>query len=656
MSNQKHRINLSVHGAAHLDAMKKDVERTLVGLERTAATASKALTAFGVAGGAAMTALGASSLKSGDELAKMSDKIGISTAELAKLHHITDQFTNQGAGAMNEALTKATKRLGEFNATGGGAAAQWLKEMNLDTQRLAELSPDQLFYTYAESIRGLNDRGQQLAAVSALMGDESRSLIGIIDAAPEALQKTGDEAVKLGLALTRVDAAKLEAANDAIDRAQKVFKGVGNTLAVEVAPYIEVVAQGFVDSATEGEGFKGVVVDGMEQVSQAVAFTANQIQAMEFAWAGVKYGGAAATEAVLGTLSQIDRNVTDFLNKIPGVTAEYSQELETASLAARMMAADLKTEMDAIAFAPPPGDEIKAYFDQIETQAQQVAERIAASRAQMQQGADLGGNAASVSIVSDDGLARDLEQLQATLMSAEEKVQASYLNRQFIIEEALQNELISFSDRSEMLLQIHADMEDQMQAISERAANQRVQLEQAVESQIAGLRNKSASLAVGLLRTLGQDREEWAYAGIVLEKSLAVAQINIDAAKARMAARSLYTLGPAAPAAIAAAEADIATTQAMAIGLTVTSGLVEASQVGRGGGGLSSSGMPGTGASAAPVVSPLPSSISSDQPAHGNQITIVVEGSILDSESFREAVTDALGTAEANDEIRFITR
>jgi hypothetical protein len=66
--------------------------------------------------------------------------------------------------------------------------------------------------------------------------------------------------------------------------------------------------------------------------------------------------------------------------------------------------------------------------------------------------------------------------------------------------------------------------------------------------------------------------------------------------------------------------------------------------------------MPGTGASAAPVVSPLPSSISSDQPVHGNQITIVVEGSILDSDSFREAVTDALGTAEANDEIRFITR
>ena len=97
-----------------------------------------------LAGVAGFGALIKSSSATADALAKNADKIGINTKALAELHHITGLYTTAGAGAMDEALTKATKRLGEFNSTGGGAASVWLKKLNLDTQELASLSKDLL--------------------------------------------------------------------------------------------------------------------------------------------------------------------------------------------------------------------------------------------------------------------------------------------------------------------------------------------------------------------------------------------------------------------------------------------------------------------------------------------------------------------------------
>ena len=139
MSNQKHTIKLTVEGKAHMEKMAKEVERSLGSIQRiVSGTQAQLLGLVGVGGLGALVIVSA---KSGDALAKTADKIGVSTQSLARLHYVTEQYTNAGVGAMDEALTKATKRLGEFNATGGGAASKWLEKLGLDTKALAAMKP-----------------------------------------------------------------------------------------------------------------------------------------------------------------------------------------------------------------------------------------------------------------------------------------------------------------------------------------------------------------------------------------------------------------------------------------------------------------------------------------------------------------------------------
>lgn len=629
MGNEKHTIKLSVEGKTALGKMNKDVNSSLKKIENSVSSVqAKIATLVGAVG---LGALVGASFRSADALAKNADKIGIATDKLAGLQHITEQYTNVGASAMNEALTKATKRLGEFNATGGGAASQWLKKLNLDTEALAKLGPDQIFYKYAESIRGLNDRGQQLAAISALMGDESRSLIGIIDTAPDKLQATTEEADRLGLALSRVETAKIEAANDAIDRAQKVLKGAGNTMAVEVAPYIEAIADSFVDAAIEGDGFKDVVSDGMETVSSAVGYASNVIRGLEFAWAGVKYGGASAVDFVVSSVANIDETITDFLNKIPGVTAQVNQDLATLASASRMMASDLKLELDKIAFSEDPSIKVSEYFNKIERQATIAAERVAKNiEIQSQVGASK--STPLLPIPVDDELSRSLERLQLQLMSEEQKITASYENRQFIVEESFQNFLISETTRNSMLESLHTEQQEKINSILRKGLSDR-------EKFVLLSAKAQTKTVVGELVNMTAGIAQHSRAAFEVNKAASIANAAINAHEGASQSLAKY------PWPLAGVMAGLH----YAAGLSQVNAIRSASFSGGGGGAA-----PSASTTPATPVTPVGSSSqdAAESQAVSNQLVLYIKSD--GNDKFAEAVKDSLEVLDDTDQISII--
>jgi len=194
-------------------------------------------------GAAGIGALVSKSLAAGDALAKQSDKLQINTKELAALNQATQLYTNAGLGTMTESLVKAEKRLGEFAANGGGAAAQWLKKFNFDIAELKSQSPGELFATYSDAIKGLNTRGEQMAAISALMGDEARNLLPLIDQGSEAMREAAEQTERFGTALSRTDLAQFEAANDSVHNMGQSFVGLGNAISLIFSPAIKWVSE-----------------------------------------------------------------------------------------------------------------------------------------------------------------------------------------------------------------------------------------------------------------------------------------------------------------------------------------------------------------------------------------------------------------------------
>jgi len=290
--------------------------------------------------------------------------------------------------------------------------------------------------------------------------------------------------------------------------------------------------------------------------------------------------------------------------------------------------------------------------------AQMLQQRGAAWLEEMRKGAQqAGGMSLVVSGGSTDpGISdKDREKMEAeaekfrqSLLTKEEILMEGHLRQLDMIDQFEANKIETEMGYDEMRMQAALSYEQKMTQITDQENAKRLQLEQAAQSKILGLKARGNALAVGLLRTLGQEHEGAAYAAIALEKALAIGQINIEANKAHMAAYGLLTLGVAGPAAVAAMHSQIETSRAFAIGMTLASGLAEASNVSRGGGSISASGAP---APVTPVESPLtPPSANGLAPAAGNQITILIKG----EGPFDDMVRNSIEVLSDNDELVFI--
>ena len=222
-------------------------------------------TAFVLAAGA--TAIGAlikSSLNSADALAKTADKLGMTTEALAGLR-LAAELTGVSTGTMDMAMQRLTRRVAEA-AQGTGEAKGALKELGLNAQELVKMPLDEQMQLIAEQMGGVETQADKVRLAMKLFDSEGVALVNTLALGADGLVQMASEAEHLGLALSRTDTAQIEAANDAITRSGKVFKGLGNQLAVAFAPIIEGVANLFRQSSLDSAEFGNIgqrVADGL---------------------------------------------------------------------------------------------------------------------------------------------------------------------------------------------------------------------------------------------------------------------------------------------------------------------------------------------------------------------------------------------------------
>ena len=229
----------------------------VVGAFATVAKAAiKAVVVAFTAAAAAMTALTISSFKSGDQLAKTADKIGVTTEALAGLRHAAE-LTGVSAGTMDMAMQRLTRRVSEA-ANGTGEAVGALHELGINAAELEQLPLDKQMSVIADSMAKVENQSDKVRLAMKLFDSEGVALVNTLAGGSEGLAKMAEEANILGLAMSRADTAQIEAANDSILRAKSVFTGLGNQLAVAFAPIIEMVANLFRQSAVDSAEFGNV--------------------------------------------------------------------------------------------------------------------------------------------------------------------------------------------------------------------------------------------------------------------------------------------------------------------------------------------------------------------------------------------------------------
>ena len=340
----------------------------------------KSLGAIGTVGAVALGAIYKQSSANIDALAKQADKLGVTTQALAGLQHAAD-LTGVSSKALNKGLLDMTVKIQDATK-GMGEGKEAIKELGLDANKLAAMSPDKAFIAISEAMKGVEHHGNKVAIAYDLFGAKGVDLLNTLAMGEEALNKTAKEAEILGLALNRVDAAKVEAANDAMTRSAGVVTGLGNTITVSLAPYVKGISDEFYNAALEAGGFGEFTTNALNSVVESVAYTANAIHGLKAVWVVVKLAAAAAITGMLEGLEWLDSGLTSFLNALPGVEAKASGFITGMADAMREQMNTIQDDLTEFAMKPLPHDGIVAWAEEAKRKSIEAANVVAASVAQ----------------------------------------------------------------------------------------------------------------------------------------------------------------------------------------------------------------------------------------------------------------------------------
>ncbi|WP_254509891.1 hypothetical protein [Anatilimnocola floriformis] len=376
-------VNLGMSTAAFSAGAKKATE-TVKSLASGVSSAASAIPGLGVAIAGIGAALGAGALLAGfqsmvkgsmetiDATGDLAGRIGVTTEALSRLQYAA-QLTGSEAESVAPALGKLNANLGK--AKEGGEFADTLAEIGLSATALKELDPAEAFVQIADGIGKLESPSDKASAALAIFGKQGEGLINTFNSGGDAIRVLMEESDKLGNTITDVDAAKVGAANDALDKMWKVLGGIANRVAVEVAPFIEQAATALVNFGLEGNRVGMVVSVGFEVLAKSIAFVADMWDVLVLGFKGAQYLITKGLAYIASLWIQVGKGIA-------WVVQQMGYEVDTTFLDS--LDNELHAAADAIGtdfqerlIGKSSGEKVTAFFDNIRNGAQKAAEATA---------------------------------------------------------------------------------------------------------------------------------------------------------------------------------------------------------------------------------------------------------------------------------------
>lgn len=365
-----------------LDSAQQSVGRLgreMRGAINAAAKYGAAIAGVGVAVG---TKLVAQQLKAVDALAKTSDKLGIATQDLAAMRHAAE-LTGVSANTLDMALQRMTRRVAEAGI-GTGEAKDALIELGINAQNLARLSPDKQFQAIAGAMENVATQGDRVRLAMKLFDSEGVSLVNTLALGEQGLKDMREEADRLGISVSRLEAAQIEAANDALTRAGAVMGGVVRRATVDLAPVIEAVANEFANAASNATDFGQSSINAARMVVKPFGVILDGLHGIQVALKGAETFFAGMAFGAVSSINDVGQAIIRLGNIIPGVTIDGDANIfAQLEVAATETLTRLQGELHALAMQPIPSQQIDAFLTRIQEASAIAAEQVAINREQM---------------------------------------------------------------------------------------------------------------------------------------------------------------------------------------------------------------------------------------------------------------------------------
>jgi hypothetical protein len=168
------------------------------------------------------------------------------------------------SGVAVETLREQAQNMDRQIAAGRADVA--LRALGLEADKLRSMDIDQRFAAIADSMQGLGLDTGQAQALLQQFGIENRNMSLLMIQGGDALRAARKDVDDYGLALSRVDAAAVEKANDQFGRLAIVGQYLRQELAIGVMPVLGQLAQRFTDSLRPG----GLLRETIDDITGAI--------------------------------------------------------------------------------------------------------------------------------------------------------------------------------------------------------------------------------------------------------------------------------------------------------------------------------------------------------------------------------------------------
>lgn len=323
-------------------------------------------------------------LEWGDALGKAADRIGISTKALSGMQ-LQAELAGVSSETLGKSLEKMNRTLGDA-VNGLGTGVKGFERLGLSANELINIDADVAFRKIADEIKGLGTQAEKTAAANEIFGRSGTELLNVLEEGAEGFDRARQEAEDYGLAISRVDSSKLEAANDAFLRVQKIVQGIATQLAIKFAPILEAVANKFVTMSKEAGGFANVAINAFENVVSAVGKVLDIIRIVQIGWGKLENATRILAIEVTRIFARMfDGIIAGYNNtvaRIPGIakiTTNVLNDLVTAQEAALSKSFD---KVNKLMSDPLPSDSIKDFFREIREETARMEAEMAEGRAE----------------------------------------------------------------------------------------------------------------------------------------------------------------------------------------------------------------------------------------------------------------------------------
>lgn len=400
--------DIFVRFGADIDPLKRGTKEATTTLDKFGAQAKKttgAMAKMAAASAVAGAAIGVKFVKDSlgaiDAQAKLAKQLGTSSASMATLDRAAEM-----SGISMKQIESGAKNLevvmGEA-AQGTGAAADTLDRLGLSASNLEGMTLDQKLLTINQALEQNVPATERAAAASDLFGKKAGFAISQLT--PETIAESKRQMEGFGLAISDVDAAKIEAANDAMGSIGRAVEGVSQQVTIALAPILEELALNFQEAAIESGGFQQQATDAVHSVAKAVGFIGNAFTGVEVVIDGTILAFKALKAGALGVASTIAESIEgaiqgavgtingliDSVNNIPGVDvsnlvvgqSEMISGIKTAAIEANTELQAATSELHNKLMTPLPTEQIDAFIASINNPAILEAKQLQADQMAM---------------------------------------------------------------------------------------------------------------------------------------------------------------------------------------------------------------------------------------------------------------------------------